>query len=53
MRTVKNLIPVVLIAGFLLWAYGGNALKALAKQIEISNACDANVTACKINGVDL
>ena len=49
----KHAFIIVFIAGFLWWAYGGNTLQALAKQVEISNACDLNRTACKINGVDL
>jgi len=49
----KHAFIIVLIAGFLLWAYGGNTLKALDKQIEISNACDINRTACEMQGVDL
>jgi hypothetical protein len=49
----KHAFIIVFIAGFLWWAYGGDTLKALDKQIEISNACDINRTACEMQGVDL
>jgi hypothetical protein len=52
-NTHKHALVTLLIGGFLLGAYGEQFALYLITQLEISQACDNNRTACEMQGVEI
>jgi hypothetical protein len=52
-NTHKHAFVILLIGGFLLGAYGKQAINSFLDSLEISQACDNNRTACEMQGVEI
>ena len=52
-NTYKHALAILLIGGFLLGAYGKQAIDGFLNNLKISQACDNNRTACEMQGVEI